>query len=236
MKRQKIGLITLAVVIASALAAPALAQEQKRQIAVSGVGQIETAPDMATITLGVTNEAREAKAAMAATSAAVGKMLERLTSLGIESRDVQTQRISLNPVWSGRGSSGTYPAKITGFTASNTVLVRIRDLDSLGETLDAVIDDGANDFNGLQFGVQEPRPLQDAAREAAVKDAIAKAQLLAGAAGVSLGPVISISEQGGGGPRPMMMQRAAMEDSGVPIAAGEVSLSASVSMIFAIGE
>ncbi|MDU9002723.1 SIMPL domain-containing protein [Sedimentitalea todarodis] len=236
MKRQKIGMKVLAIVIASALTAPAAAQDQVRQIAVTGEGQVEAAPDMATITLGVTNEAREAKAAMAATSASVGQVLERLTALGIEQKDIQTQRLSLNPVWSGRGSSGTYPAKITGFTASNMVMVRIRDLDILGTTLDAVIADGANDFNGLQFGVQEPGPLQDAAREAAVKDAIAKAQLLANAAGVPLGPIISITEQGGGGPRPMMMQRAAMAESSVPVAAGEVSLSASVSVIFAIGE
>lgn len=236
MKRQKFGLTALAVVMASMLVTPAAAQDQARRITVSGEGSVEAAPDMATITLGVTNEAPEAKAAMAATSAAVGQVLERLTSLGIEPRDIQTQRLSLNPVWSGRGSSGTYPAKITGFSASNTVLLRIRDLDILGTTLDAVISDGANDFNGLQFDIQEPRPLQDAAREAAVKDAIAKAQLLADAAGVPLGQIVTITEQSGGGSQPMFMQRAAMAESSVPVAAGEVSLSASVLVVFAIDE
>ena len=115
-------------------------------------------------------------------------------------------------------------------------MVRIRDFTLLGGILDQVITDGANDLNGLQFGIQEPDPLVDAARQAAVADGIAKAQLLAGAAGVTLGPVQSISEQGGR-PQPMMMEMAAARSSAdVPVAAGEVSLRAQVSMVFAISE
>lgn len=236
MTGQKTGLLALTLVIATAFAVPLSAQEQPRQIIVTGEGEVAATPDMATITLGVTNEAREAKEAMAATSAAVAQVLERLGAAGVAQKDVQTQRLSLNPVWSGRGTSGTYESKITGFSASNTVMVRVRDLEGLGTTLDAVISAGANEFNGLQFDVQEPRPLQDAARRAAVKDALAKAQLLADAAGVTLGPITSITEQGGGGPRPMMMQRAAMAEASVPVAAGELSLSASVSVVFAIAD
>lgn len=229
-------LTALAVVIAVALAGPAMAETVERRITVTGEGQVQAVPDMATLMLGVTHEAEVAKAAMAATSDAVARVLGRLQTAGIESRDLQTRRLSLNPIWSGRGNADGTPAKITGYSASNTVFVRIRNLDVLGETLDAVISDGANDFNGLQFDIQEPGRLQDAARTAAVKDAMAKAQLLAEAAGLTLGPVQSISDQHGGGPMPMMMQRAAIADAAVPIAAGEISLSASVTMVFAIGE
>jgi uncharacterized protein YggE len=229
-------LIACAVVIAALFAGPAAAERADRNLTVTGEGHVQAVPDMATLTLGVTNEASEAKAAMAEVSDAVGKVLERLQDLGIEARDVQTQRLSLNPIWSGRGGSDEAPPRITGYSASNMVSVRIRDLDLLGETLDAVISDGANDFNGLQFSVQEPGPLQDEARIAAVKDAMAKARLLAEAAGIKLGPVQSITYQGGHVPRPMMMERAAMADSVVPVAAGEVSLSASVTMVFAIDE
>ncbi|MEY8830689.1 SIMPL domain-containing protein [Sedimentitalea sp. XS_ASV28] len=237
MIRHKTGLVALAVMIATTLAMPITAQEQPRQIIVTGEGEVAATPDMATITLGVTNEAREAKEAMAATSAAVAEVLERLTSQGIAQKDIQTQHLSLNPVWSGRGNSGNYESKITGFTASNMVMVRVRDLATLGTTLDAVISAGANDFNGLQFDIQEPRPLQDAARQAAVKDALAKAQLLADAAGITLGPIVAITEQGGGGARPMMMQTAAMmAEASVPVAAGELSLSALVSVVFAIAD
>jgi len=96
-----------------------------------------------------------------------------------------------------------------------------------------VIEDGANDFHGLQFSMQNPDPLMDEARKAAVKDAMAKAVLYADAAGIELGQVRSITEQGGG--RPMMMEMAASaRKGGVPIAAGEVTVSSSVSMVFDI--
>lgn len=234
--RNGLGQVIATGMFAFMLAMPVASEPAQRQITVTGEGLVEAQPDMATLTLGVTNEADEAQAAMAATSASVARVLERLATFGIEARDVQTQRFSLTPVWSNRGSSGSDPARITGFVASNMVMVRVRSLETLGQVLDGVISDGANDFNGLRFGVQDPKPLQDKARAAAVDDGIAKATLLANAAGVKLGPVVSISEHGGGSPRPMMMEMAAARDSSVPIAAGEVTLSASVSMVFLIAE
>lgn len=233
---KKTTLLLATAMVFLTMLAPAQAADDERRIAVTGEGRVDAVPDMATITLGVTNQAKEARAAMSATSDSVRRILDRLTGMGVESRDVQTQRFSLSPVWSDRSSSGADPARITGFAASNMVMVRVRDLERLGEMLDAVIDDGANDFNGLSFGVQETDALQDQARESAVADALAKAKLLANAAGVTLGPLLSISENGSGGPRPMMMEMAAARDSGAPVAAGEVSLSASVSMVFAIAD
>ncbi|MCB1313635.1 MAG: SIMPL domain-containing protein [Sedimentitalea sp.] len=206
-----------------------------RQITVTGEGRVEAAPDMATISLGVTHENEQAKLAMEATSDAVARILERIAAMGVAPRDMQTRALSLSPVWSERTASDGNRARITGFVASNTVMVRVRDLASLGRILDAVIEDGANDFNGLQFDVQNPEPLMDEARRAAVADAMARAALLAEAAGVTLGPVQSISEQGGMRPMGAMMDMA-MRESGVPIAAGEVSVEAMVSMVFAIAQ
>ncbi|WP_238370274.1 SIMPL domain-containing protein [Heliomarina baculiformis] len=231
--------ILLAGVLAAfcATTAPALlaAQEltQSRQIIVNGEGEVTAAPDMATITLGVTHRADEAKAAMDTTSDNVAAILERLATLGVAESDMQTRNLTLNPVWSDNGRTDLEQNVITGFVASNTIYVRVRDLESLGPLLDAVIEDGANDFNGLQFSMQNPDPLMDEARKAAVKDAMAKAVLYADAAGIELGQVRSITEQGGG--RPMMMEMAASaRKGGVPIAAGEVTVSSSVSMVFDI--
>ena len=209
------------------------ADPAQRQITVSGTGQVVAAPDMATITLGVTNEAAEAAQAMARTSSSVRHILDRLEALGLAERDVQTQRLSLNPVWSNRNDSAGQRARITGFVAANTVRVRVRALTDLGTILDAVIADGANDFNGLQFSVQDSSPLITAARRAAVGDAMARAALLADAAGVTLGPILSMSEQGGT-PRPMALSQARAES--VPIAAGEITVAASVLMVFAIAD
>ena len=226
------GLFVLAAAMIS-LAGAAFSDPGPRQISVSGVGQVASAPDMATITLGVTHEAREAADAMAATSQAVTQILDRLDTMGLEARDVQTKQFSLRPIWSNRNYDSKEQAKITGFLASNMVIVRIRDLDELGDILDAVIADGANNFNGLQFSVQEPKPLMEAARRAAVKDAMERAKLLAQSAGVTLGPILSMSERGGR-QAPVMMSAA--RESSVPVAAGEVTLDATVEMIFQIAD
>ena len=223
-----------AAVVMAAMSGMATAQMMppQREISVNGEGSVDAAPDMATIMLGVTNDAEVAGDAMAATSEGVAKILERLTVMGIAEADIQTRDISLNPIWNDSSSSGGQN-RIGGFVASNMVMVRVRDLSKLGEVMEAVIGDGANQFNGLQFSVEKPKPLEDEARRRAVKDAMEKAQLLAEAAGVTLGEVRSITDiGGGGGPRPMMM---AAREGGVPVAAGEVSISANVQMVFAIG-
>lgn len=225
----------LAAVLAATAAGAAHAEE--RRIRVSATGTAEAAPDMATIVLGVTNEDKAASAAMRATSAAVAKVLARLDDMGIAPRDVQTRDLSVSPVWSGRGYSGDGTPRITGFVASNRVFVRVRDLGALGAILDGVMEDGANDFSGLSFGLQEPEPLEAEARAEAVADAIEKARQLAQAAGVTLGPVQSIDEQSGGVRPVMQMREMAMADSGgVPVAGGEVSVSVTVSMEFDISE
>lgn len=224
----------IAVALAVLAGQAVLADPPRRQIAVTGEGRVEAVPDMATITLGVTSEAREAEQAMAETSAAVARMLTRLEAMAIAPRDIQTQRVTLNPLWSARNQAGG--RRITGFVASNTVLVRVRDLTALGQVLDTVIDDGANDFSGLQFSVQEPAPLIEAARRAAVADAMARARLLADAAGLELGPVLSMTDNGAQRPVFMAREMAAMSAAPpVPVAPGEVTQAATVSMVFAIG-
>lgn len=224
--------LTLIAALTLVLAGMAQADEPPRQIFVTGEGRVEVAPDMATISLGVTQEASEAGAAMRATSQAASMILDRLAGLGIAARDIQTQRLTLNPVWSD--VSGQERMQITGFAASNAISVRVRDLDGLGPVLDAVLDVGANDFKGLRFSVQEPDGLVEDARRRAVADAIARATQLASAAGLALGEVVSITEQWGSREEPMMEMASAR--GGAPVAGGEVSLSVSVSMVFAIKE
>jgi hypothetical protein len=109
--------------------------------------------------------------------------------------------------------------------------VRIAALETAGSVLDAAVTDGANTLNGLTFGLANPRPIEDDARKAAVADALARAQVLAQAAGESLGPILSITE-GGGGRQPMPMLYKAAADSAVPLAAGEVGVSAEVTIVW----
>jgi uncharacterized protein len=226
--------LTLALIALTATGAAA--QEPARNLAlitVTGEGRVSLPPDMATITLGVSAEATTAREAMDQTSAGVAALLDRLAAAGIERRDLQTAAINLNPVWDHR-NSGT--PRITGFAASNTILVRVRALDTLGGVLDAVLEAGGNTFHGLAFGLQSPEPHRDAARSAAVQDARRKAELLAEAAGVTLGPIAAITEGGAiEPPRPMFRMQAEMASDAVPIAEGEVDVTAHVTVGWEIG-
>lgn len=247
---QAIGMTTFAGVMRGAALAMALslpmtagawaqdsaATAEAMVITVTGEGRVDQAPDMATLSLGVTTEGATAAEALSANSAEIARVLERLSAAGVEARDVQTSGLSVNPNWQ-HNSSGEAP-KIAGFIASNGVTVRIRALEGLGAVLDAAVKDGANQLNGVEFGLQDPRPSQDEARRRAVADAKARAELLAGAAGVKLGAIRSISESMGMQP-PMPMFRMVAEAAAgalVPVAGGEVSTAANVTIVWAISQ
>ena len=214
-------------------AAQAQSAEAPRQISVSGTGRVDLAPDMATVRIGVTHQDEDAAAALQQTSDAVAAMLARLTELGIAARDVQTAGLSLNPVWRDRPEQQGQPMP-WGFEASNVVSLRLRDIAALGEVLDSLVADGANRLDGVSFGLQDPEASMDEARRLAVADARRKATLFAEAAGGALGQVIDLTETGMATPRPQMMEMAAMRADSVPVAAGEVGITASVQMTFAL--
>jgi len=191
-------------------------------------------PDMATITLGVTQQTRSAGEALAEISRVSSAIFARLAAAGIDARDMQTSNLNLHPLYADQSNRPGQPPRIIGYQASNMITIRVLELEKLGGILDQVAQDGANTFDGLQFGIVDPDPLTDKARIAAVKDAIARATLLADSAGVSLGAVLSISDQSDGGAMPVMAFSRSME--AMPVAGGELSVSASVSMVFAIVE
>jgi uncharacterized protein YggE len=213
--------------------APALA-ETGSMLTVTGTGSVETTPDLATVSLGLTTNGATAGAAMSANTDALTAVIARLKATGIEDRDIQTSNLSLNPNWV-MNASGT-ASEIQGYVATNMVTVRIRDLDQTGAVLDAAIADGANSLNGLTFGLQDPRPHQDAARRAAVADAVAIATLLSQAAGTKLGPILSIQEGAAFEPMPGPMYRTMADAAPVLVEAGSLDVSASVTLVFAIGE
>jgi uncharacterized protein YggE len=177
----------------------------------------------------------EAAEAMRRNSEAMTAVLAAVAAAGVAERDVQTSSLSLSPRWEPPRPNETAP-RVSGFVASNMVTVAVRDLGALGGVLDAVLDEGANTLHGLSFGVADDAELKDAARRAAVADATRKARVLAEAAGVTLGPVAEIVEGGGfGGPIANARMEMAM-DGAPPVAPGELSLQATVTMTWTIGE
>ena len=224
-------MILAALVLGLMVGGPAAAQEDT--ITVMGDGQVAVEPDLAHVRVGVTTDAGTAAEALASNSAAMQQVMDRIESEGVEPRDIQTSTLELGPRYSNRG--GETP-QVEGYTARNVLTVRVRDLDRLGAILDAAASDGANTFEGISFGLAEPDPVNDEALRLAVADARRKAELLADEAGVALGAVRSIDATAERGPRPMEMATARMESDSVPVARGELEISGSVTMVFAIGE
>ena len=219
-----------------ALPLPALAEDaMPPMITVTGTGTVEAVPDIATLSIGVTTQGETAAEALSANSAALDAVMARLTAAGIEARDMQTSNLSLNPNWTGYDSSSVSGPTIAGYVASNMLTIRVRALDGLGAVLDAAVADGANTLNGLTFGLADPEPVLNAARQEAVAEARARADLLATAAGVKLGRVLSISE-GAAPTDPVPMFRAEASAAPVPVAGGELGLSANVTIFYQIVE
>lgn len=221
----------LALSTAILLAAPAWADEPRALITVSGEGSVSAVPDMATVSLGVTTTGETAKAALDANGSALHAVIERLKAAGVAPADIQTSGLSLGPVFDYSGSTPGEAPKPTGFQASNMVTVEVHTLPTLGEMLDAAVSDGANTLNGVFFGLEDNTSKADEARLKAMADARRKAELLAEAAGAKLGAIASISEGGVAMPFAgyggVAFDRAA---SAVPVAAGELTVGASVTV------
>lgn len=212
----------------------ALADDPARTISVTGSGEVAVKPDMATLSIGVRHEAPTAREALDLMTAGIGPVLARLTAAGIPDSDIQTGSLGLEPVYE-------YPEygqpRVTGFAAHTSLTVTVHDIALVGQVLDAAVSDGANTLGGIGFGLADPDAALDLARVQAVADARARAELYAGAAGVELGEVLTLSEAGGYAPQPMYDMRAEMAMSApVPVAAGEVTISAQVSIVYGIAD
>jgi hypothetical protein len=229
--------IAAALLIAGCAAPQATAADPAaapRTITVNGEGQAHAAPDMAVISIGVQSDALTAAAALRQNSADMSATIAKLKELGVADRDIQTSGLSVNP----RYDYETTPQqpKVTGFTASNSVTVRLRDLSKAGDVIDEAVQSGANSLGGISFGFDDPKPLYNEARTDAVADAKAKATLLTEAAGVRLGKLLYIQDGYVAQPMPKMysarMEMAA--DSSVPMEAGESTVTASISLVYEI--
>jgi len=221
----------LVVATATLLATPAVAQPvPPAAISVTGEASVSVPPDLAQVDGGVTSDGKTAREASDTNNAAMGKVLLALKGAGIEEKDTQTSRLSLQPQYAPN-RTGTSP--ITGYRASNRVTIRLRDVTKVANVIDVLVGAGANDIGGINFTVSQPSKHLDEAREKAVADARRKAEIFAKAAGVTLGEPISISEEGA--PVPLHRGKmAAPMAAGAPVAQGEETLSVTVNVTWAI--
>lgn len=199
-------------------------------ITVVGQGSVRLEPDVARVSVGLETMGETVSEAVEANGVKMASILAALEGVGVAQEDIQTTNYSVQldrspepmPRASGTGSDEPQPQ----YRVSNMVNVIIRDLDKVSETLDAVIEAGANNIWGVSFSLEDSTDAQSDARARAVEDAQARAESLAELGGVELGPVMSMSEIVGGGavPMPMMAAERAMGGAG-PISPGEVEVS-----------
>jgi len=208
----------LALLFAAAPAAgQALADEHeppKRTITITGKGSVKAAPDKVSVSAGVESQAPTAKDALAKNTAAMTQVVQTLKDAGIDPKDIQTTTFTVSPRYETRDDGR--PARIVGYSVFNSVFVTTHDLDKLGTILDQLVTAAANSIGGISFDIDKPEEKQNEARKLAMEDAIAKAKLYVEAAGAELGPVMTITEQGGFVPRTMgapMMEATAAKPS-----------------------
>jgi uncharacterized protein YggE len=223
--------LALAIAVATSFAVPASAQTPPPAISVTGEATVSVPPDQAQIDAGVTSDAKTAREASDANNAAMGKVLLALKGAGIDEKDYQTSRLSLQPQYAPNRSG---PSPVTGYRASNRVTVKLRDVTKVANIIDVLVGAGANELGGINFMVSQASKLLDDIRDKAVADARRKAEIYAKAAGVTLGEPLSISEEGGSAPVFRGKMVGGMAASAAPVAQGEETLSVTVSVSWAI--
>ena len=202
-------------------------------ISVTGEANVSVPPDQVQIDAGVTADAKTAREASDAMNAAMGKVLLALKGAGIDEKDYQTSRLSLQPQFATSPRAAERTAGIVSFRASNRVTVKIRDVTKVANVIDVLVSAGANDIGGISFTVTQASKHLDEAREKAIADARRKAEIYARAVGVTLGEPISVEESGA--PSPIFRGKvAAPMAAGAPVAQGEETLSVTVSVSWAI--
>ena len=224
---------------AASLPSPAAAQQSAitqtiagTRLDITATGEVTRVPDVAIISAGVVSRAATASAAIQDAANRIDRVLAALKRAGVADRDMQTGSISLNPEY--RYPENQSP-QLTGYTASNTLTIRFRDIRSSGKILDTLVAEGANQINGPNLTIDKPEAALDQARANAIAIGRARADLYARSLGMRLVRVVSVSENGGyavppPAPPPMMM--AAQSRASTTIEPGEQKLQVSVAMTF----
>jgi hypothetical protein len=239
MDMKKLAVVAL-LIGAAALSSPAVAQQSTINQTIAGTrldvlatGEVTRVPDVAIISAGVVSRSATASGALQDTADRMQRVLAALKRAGVEDRDVQTSNVGLNPEY--RYPQNESP-QLVGYTASNTVTVRFRDIRNSGRILDALVGQGANQINGPSLIVDKPEAALDEARARAIAVGRARAELYARSLGLRVVRVVSVNESGGSYPVPPpmpMYARAEMAQAAdTKIVPGEQKLQVNLAMTF----
>jgi len=202
-------------------------------ITVQGTAIISLKPDMASLYLGVDAQATTATQAQSNASKAMAAVIAAVKKQGVADADVATQGINLNPTYDPN-INGT--SHVNGYQASQSLSVKVRDLDKLGPVIDAGVAAGATSVGGISFSLADPTAATDQARQMAVADAHKRAQSMATAAGVTLGAPISVTEESATQP-PVYYAAGAAADkasAATPVQVGTTDVTVTVDVVYSI--
>lgn len=206
-------------------------------LVVTGNAEILATPDEATVRLGIVRQAPGAQPAQDQANTVAHEILSAIGKLGVPAQQIQTSRLMLTPVYTPRGPEAREAPRIVAYNAANTVSVRLDDLSLIGPVIDAGLKAGANQLEGVQFGLRNDLTTREQALKQAVNEARAKALAMADALSVRLGEVMEVSE-GGVSVMPRanfampMMARAEMAPT--PVSPGQIEVHASVTIRYRI--
>lgn len=233
--------VLIAALMLGAASLPAAAQAQQpvtfaqpiagTRLDVSATGEATRVPDVAIISTGVVTRASTARAALEQNAARMERVRAALRRAGIADRDIQTSNINLNPEYRYVQDQ---PPRLTGYTASNQVSVRFRDIAKSGDILDVLVAEGANQINGPSLTIDKPEEALDEARTKAIAIGRARADIYARALGMRVTRLLSVSEGGANYPMPPMpvMMEARAQAASTKIDPGEQKVSVTLGMTF----
>lgn len=174
-------------------------------ITISGEGKVVAVPDVATASLGVQTDKKLAKDAQIENNNKMNAITKAIKDLGVDEKDIKTENYSIYPKYDYNRETGA--SNIIGYTVSQSLSVKIRDLDKVGAILAKAGDLGANTVGGVQFTVDDPEKLKFEARQKAIAAAKAKADDLFKNLGVQVGRIVSFNEYSNDGIMPMYAEK-----------------------------
>jgi len=218
--------VLAAFVLGACAAAPAgSSSDQRRTMLAQGTGEVILTPDVAYISIGIESRADEVSAALTINNSQASRIAEVLRGMGVEERDIQTSAFNVFPMQQYGPSGETLEVL---YVVNNTVTVTVRNLNTLGELLDAAVRAGANTINNIQFDVENKEAAVKEARRLAIEHARQTAAELAEAAGVQLGDLVSLNVYSSGSPIPVYEGKSfggvGASGATVPVAAGQMIL------------
>ena len=207
-------------------------------VTVSGLGRVSTKPDRASVSIGKVATAPQAADAIKAVNSTMNELIDQLKRLKLPGAMIQTSSVQVWPEYAP--NRGNEQPRITGYRATNSVTVRMDDVNRVGEVFDLATENGANQINGPTFDLQDTERVERGALRKAVADAKGKAQAIAEEMGMTIVAWEEIREGGTDAPQPMYrmdaMAARAPGGAGTPVEAGEIETTASVTLVARLGQ